>query len=644
MLRPRCALLAVLIGVGVATPAHAAVTASNVTSPADGSRYLITDTSPQVNVPLTGTSNGTTGDTVDIRCYIRADDYSTGTSNVPVAANGSFSTTFSTGDPYGTCVLRAVPHNLPQTSDASAFTGPALTTEWNQTTKIAAGPNAGKVVDFYVLFQGAQAMNDYVSATAGGLWDSRLQYSAGRASALVWYENAALTGNEGLSTGNRSFLQVDGRNAYGPDSASQLFENNPGLPALTYDASRDPGTGNTTIHETNPIVVCPNETPFPPTAGSCPQFSSAGVELQRTLFADDGGRQVHIMDTWRSTDGAAHTISPHYDQWLRGNDDVDGTVPVGLRLPWVGDFQTFTTETVFPGAPAGAGSLFVRSNNNFPSGSEKYPIGGLSFDIAPSAVRRGTNQNFTLRDENVTVPAGGAAVVREDFVLGQTQAEVDAKAAANVDRFVAPTVSISSPANASTIKGAARTKKITVTGSASDNQGVASLTLNGASIPLAANGTFAAPARVALGKNTLTVVARDGAGNSATASATVGYVDNVNPAVRRFTADPNTFRVGAGRTPVATRAKAGTTFKFRLSEAAKVAIKISRVRHGKRKRLVARGTLRRTLGAGKRKVKFTGRIGKKKLAPGRYVATIRATDYARHKSKKKSVKLHVVRR
>jgi Glucodextranase, domain B len=655
------AVLAVVIGLSVVASANAAVTSSNITAPANGSTYLTTEVNPAPSVPVTGTSNGTTGDFVDVRCYERADHWQTVQNNVAVAANGSFAAMMATDDPYGTCILRGVPHALAPAGDASPFTGPTLTGESNITYKVATGPNAGKVYDLYVLFQGTNAMNDYVSATDGGLWDSRLQYPNGYSSTYLWYENAALTGEEPSPAG-RSFLKVDGRNAYGPRSARELFQDNPGLPQLTFDASRDPATGNTTIHDTEPIVVCPNETPFPPDAGACPQFNSAGVQLERTIFTDDGGLQVHITDTWRSTDGAAHTISPHYDQWVFGRTPQNVDVPVGLKLPWIGDFQTFTADTTFPGPALGAGSVFVRGNNGAPDGSETFPLGAVSFDVAPIEVRRVENREFTLRNENVSVPAGGTTVTREDFVMGQTQATVDAKAAANVDRFVAPTVSISSPANASTITGAAETKPITVTGSASDNGGIASLTLNGASVPLAADGTFSVPATVTLGANTLTAVAKDHAGNSTTATATATYIDNVAPAVTRFTATPSTFRVGSVATPITARAKAGTTFKFTLSENSTVSITIASPKPGKRsgkrcvkptkklrrakscQRLVSRGTLHRTLGAGERSVKFTGRIGKKKLSPGRYVATITAADKAGNKSKKKTINIRIVRR
>jgi len=112
------------------------------------------------------------------------------------------------------------------------------------------------------------------------------------------------------------------------------------------------------------------------------------------------------------------------------------------------------------------------------------------------------------------------------------------------------------------------------------------------------------------------------------------------------------FRVGKKRTVVVAaakkrrtkRVKVGTTFRFRLNVAATVTIRIDRLTKGKRVkkhcvkpkrkyrkrkncvRALKRGTLtRRSLHAGSRRVAFSGRIGKKKLAPGSYRATLTAS-------------------
>ena len=118
MLR-RLAVLAVLVlaagltAVIASAPAQAlGVTSSNITSPVSGTHYFITDSHPAKTVTVTGTSNGTTGDTVDIRCYANAFRWQGGPNNIPVAPDGTFSTSMTTDTPYGTCVLRAVPSGL----------------------------------------------------------------------------------------------------------------------------------------------------------------------------------------------------------------------------------------------------------------------------------------------------------------------------------------------------------------------------------------------------------------------------------------------------------------------------------------------------------------------------------------------------
>ena len=56
----------------------------------------------------------------------------------------------------------------------------------------------------------------------------------------------------------------------------------------------------------------------------------------------------------------------------------------------------------------------------------------------------------------------------------------------------------------------------------------------------------------------------------------------------------------------------------------------------------AKGTLKRTGKSGANSVTFSGRIGKKKLAKGRYRITATATDTAGNKAKKKTVTFRVV--
>ena len=75
-------------------------------------------------------------------------------------------------------------------------------------------------------------------------------------------------------------------------------------------------------------------------------------------------------------------------------------------------------------------------------------------------------------------------------------------------------------------------------------------------------------------------------------------------------------------------------FRVALSKKARVKITIRR-RTGR-----ALGSLTRSLRAGKSTIAFKGRIGRRTLAAGRYVAVAVATDKMGHPSKKRSVSLH----
>jgi hypothetical protein len=112
------------------------------------------------------------------------------------------------------------------------------------------------------------------------------------------------------------------------------------------------------------------------------------------------------------------------------------------------------------------------------------------------------------------------------------------------------------------------------------------------------------------------------------------------------------------------KAKKGTRFTFKMSEAAQVKIGIASIakglRSGKRcvkpttklrkrkakkcNRFLARGSLRFAGKPGSNSRAFSGKLGRTKLKPGRYRATIVATDAAGNKSTPRTAQFTVVRR
>jgi glucose/arabinose dehydrogenase len=127
-------------------------------------------------------------------------------------------------------------------------------------------------------------------------------------------------------------------------------------------------------------------------------------------------------------------------------------------------------------------------------------------------------------------------------------------------------------------------------------------------------------------------------------------VDRTPPVVTLVSMARRRFAVGKGPTAIKAVAR-GTAFRFTLSEAGAVTIRLDRARLGRRvgrrclaatrargrrpgcTRLIAAGSLSRDLAAGRRSVPFSGRIGRRALAPGFYRATITDRDGAGNASR-----------
>ena len=162
----------------------------------------------------------------------------------------------------------------------------------------------------------------------------------------------------------------------------------------------------------------------------------------------------------------------------------------------------------------------------------------------------------------------------------------------------------------------------------------------------------------------VTATATDAAGNSASASALT--VLNAPPALGRLTMLRRVFAVAGSPTAISAqrgrRVKRGTTFRYSLSEPARVTIRIDRILPGRRvgrrcrkpsPRLIRRPSCKRYVRAGRTLVrnppvgrvatKFSGRIGRRALRPGRYRATAEATDRFDLRSRKRTITFRVAR-
>jgi hypothetical protein len=153
------------------------------------------------------------------------------------------------------------------------------------------------------------------------------------------------------------------------------------------------------------------------------------------------------------------------------------------------------------------------------------------------------------------------------------------------------------------------------------------------------------------GTFTATVTATDAVGNAASRSGVVHVVARA-PSLSRLSLVDRRFRVGPVAAAIAARVRrrrmpvsVGTAFRFTLDEAAAVTIafarpvvgRVSRGRcvassrrlHSRPRctRFVGVGRLMRRLSAGRARVPFSGRIGRRALAPRRYRATLTPTAF-----------------
>lgn len=127
------------------------------------------------------------------------------------------------------------------------------------------------------------------------------------------------------------------------------------------------------------------------------------------------------------------------------------------------------------------------------------------------------------------------------------------------------------------------------------------------------------------------------------------------PAVSALRLTPRAFRV-------APRRPAGTRVRFRASHAGTAVLRVLRPRPGRVRarrcvvparasrvarrctRYVGLGALRRRVAAGSRVVRFTGRLGRRALRPGRYRLTVTLTDAAGSRSAPRSVAFRILPR
>ncbi len=525
----------------VASAGALEIATSQITSPA-GPTYALNDegeSSPPPAFTVEGTTNVT--ERLALRCY-----YGPGAPK-PFSALGEVEPEGKTFKltvepkllPSGPCVLRAVPSTdkaerapgVPAEEAADPFHGPRIVGSrftLHQTGGI--DQDYGLVLSTFVGHFNIDSVGDcgleysylYTPETlalSNGLFDCN----------AVLYQENDIALPPGSST--RSELQIDGANAYSPAAASavegilKVKGVLPGAPQVLVARSFNPLTGLATVTETDPIVRCSPSTAFPPTTSSCTSFVSTGVDLEREWTTSSADQVAAMTDTWHSTDGAAHSLNALYDQETENANEVGGA----YQFPGTNVFAATTAgQTVT--LPAGLGRIYYKEDAATPGeGDGVHPQGAIVYDTPPSgpiSVYRGTaaeeGYNGFQMPYQATIPAGGTYTLRMAFIQAFKLSEVESLASgvlAGYPPSSPPTLSISSPANGTTVS----TPNVTVSGTVSDTRAITSFTVDGHVVSVGAGGVWSTSVPLVEGANAIKALAIDQAGFSTERSVSVTY-------------------------------------------------------------------------------------------------------------------------
>jgi hypothetical protein len=425
-------LVAVLLVGGLAvTPAgHAAITATQITSPANPSLFIADEDATAQTFTVSGTTTGgsPSSDKVDIRCYFAGKSVKV-KGNVALNSNGSFSVAAADLNKLLqlTCQLRAVPAGT-SPADLTPFSGPVVGVGERESSKISGGPNDRKAYDYALDAQQLTAAFDYASLGSCGLHNGFLYDSIYANTTVTFACNAGIGRADSPTTPTRSELQIDSANAYAPTQAFFINSGATGLPALTDTYTVDKATGNVVIRETDLIVKCGTAT-YPPTAGSCATFVSTGVTDDRTITQDHDGHISWITDVFKSTDGKAHAVDLLWDNSEQFFGASGDSSKLEYEFPGESSFATHATGSSFS-LPTSPGAIFIRMHGAA-DGDQGTGEGAIVYDRTATAAKFTSvtpfGSEFTLH-QGGKVPAGGSTRFRFAYVQDYQTALVGARA------------------------------------------------------------------------------------------------------------------------------------------------------------------------------------------------------------------------
>jgi hypothetical protein len=567
--------LALAVLAFVPAAANAAVTTSSITTPA-GPVFSMYDNQPadpsaQQTFDIAGTSNGTTGDQVDINCYYTVDhsrrSYNA-VSGVSVDAAGSFTATGNLNDVSGSshsCVLRAVPAGA-NPAFLPDFAGPSM-----HVGRINSKPTPGNSYWDVEQTQPKGRMH-WNNTSACGLksrvYSDGTDYASFYWAFRPWNCAAALYNDDGYGS---SEVIVDSHVGFDPYQEQYATGASTGKTDVEWSSQFDSTNGNVTIVERGEIKRCVdgsnNAVDQTNPGDNCVALVPTGITRERTIVQDREGQTATVTDKWTSNDHAGHKVQLAYDNSSQSCGDwfifcnfngpnvtfggtsktgaastraaanstsaspppsttscwffdyyfsycVPNPDPTVYKLPGETEYNLHNSGDTVEGLAAAPATIYVQVSDE----TNAHAYGSLTYTTAPDGLVWRSNDEFIARYTR-DVPADGTVTLTQIYGQAPTSAGIGVLGASVEDKQAGPTVTITSPANGSTVKSAGQT----VTGTATDNIGVKTLTVNGQSVTPGAGGAYSTKMTLKAGSNTITAIATDAEGNTAQAQSVVIY-------------------------------------------------------------------------------------------------------------------------
>ncbi len=482
--------------------------------PANGAELFYDGDSGSGSVTVTGTISGNGwGANGDLRCYWNDNANSVRVATKIPVNGGSFAANVSLFQVAGrVCRLALVPAGqTPSGSDLVSFTGPAVSVS----DRFSHSQN-GSLYGYDILSGTLGFSFELGSAGECPITSSFTTDPASLGSFTLFDGNACLPANNG--SGTRSSVQVDGLNAYAPGAISSLSMTAGFLP-LGYSATFDPNHDTVTIREADTLMICNAPGGYPPSSNTCPGLHSSGVQLQQTTTLVASGRIVRIVQRFASIDGRSHSVDLQFVQKVQASSSDE---PPGFAFPHQGSFAIHGAPDSFSAFPGGASSIFV-VGNPVQSPSISNPIGAITYSRPPTSAtftseQKAQQATFTMHYAG-TIPARNAITYQWALSQSTSLLGVSALEQGERDRFSRPSVAIIQPRRGAVLHEAV----VPVAGRVADSVGIKSLTVNGRPVRVGAGGGFITAVRLRPGRNQISVIAVNDAGNRRGALVSVTY-------------------------------------------------------------------------------------------------------------------------